>query len=128
MKKRDVFFVAMLMLVVACGSDSSTGSTSAVAGTYNLQRGDLTLEEFTVSFEPPTLTGVLTLTDNGQYSLSALAPDEGISVLGSGMFSISGSSITFDNDPGITATVSGNEISVRLVGGVGALVLFYVKP
>ena len=127
MKKLWIGFVTLYMLAIGCGSDNPTSSNSAVVGTYAIQRAEVILPDFTIINEPPDLTGSFILSADGQYAMTAVSVDETVDISNTGTYSFANGALAFDN-PGISSTLSGNQITLRLTGSIGSIVLVYLKP
>ena len=92
-----------------------------------MQGATVSADGFSVTIEPPTITGTLLLQSNGRYTVTASAPADGVSIAGDGTYRVTGSTIEFDGDNATTATFSGSQVTVRISDSDGTVTLVYVQ-
>lgn len=118
MKKILLTLFAMLLLA-GCGGSSGDDefSFTDVAGSYRIARFSSTAAGTTAEVVPPDISGLLTLTDAGRYSMDIYV--RGVHYLDSGAFSVDKPNITFvaaDGDRAIGTMSDGDRtITIALV-------------
>lgn len=127
MKGIWIGLASLCLLFVGCGgSDNPASSNSEVAGNYAIQRAEVIFPDFTIDVTPPELTGALLLGVDGEYVMTATSTGGEVEISNTGTYTFANNAFMFDN-PGISSTHSGNQITLRLTGASGSIVLVYER-
>jgi hypothetical protein len=124
---RIAIAAAAVVLLGACGSDSTGPSNANVAGTYELSTVDGSSLPFTVPNTGDNTeivqSATITLTSDSTYTAVASGTENGEStsiIADEGSYRVSGSQVTFTSSVIVggnyTGTVSGSTLTVSIIG------------